>query len=117
MLIKNWEELSKLPNESKTHVLDVNVETGSAWLYTKNPKPYNKKLSFMRQILNQDVYLSTHSFYDLCYKQSTKILKVCGFDVELDNWDKEVQYVFYNDQARKPLIFRLGDEWLIHNPT
>lgn len=24
---------------------------------------------------------------------------------------------FYNDQARKPLIFRLGDEWLIHKPT
>lgn len=23
----------------------------------------------------------------------------------------------YNDQARKPLIFRLGDEWLIHKPT
>ena len=25
--------------------------------------------------------------------------------------------VFYNDQARKLLVFRLGDEWLIHKPT
>ena len=30
--------------------------------------------------------------------------------------EKEIKG-FYNDQARKPLIFRLGDEWLIHKPT
>ena len=89
MLIKNWEELSKIPNESKTHILDVNIDRGCAWLYAKNPKPYTEKLSYMRQIHHLDVYLSTHTFYGKNYKYSTKILKVCGFDVEIDNWDKE----------------------------
>ena len=88
VLIKNWEELSKIPNESKTHKLEVNIKDCNAWLITKNPKPYKDKLSYMRQALNQDHYLSTHSFYGHCYKQSSKILRVCGFDVILDNWDK-----------------------------
>ena len=35
---------------------------------------------------------------------------------ELSKEEKEI-LEFYNDQARKPLIFRLGDEWLIHKPT
>lgn len=89
MLIKNWEELSKIPNESATHILEVNVEGGNAWLWSKFPLPNKRKLSFMRQIKHKDVYLSTHSFYGSSYKSSTKILKACGFDVELDNWDKE----------------------------
>ena len=88
MLIKDWEELSKIPNESATHRLEIDVEGCNGWLIAKNPKPYKKKLSFMRQIQNQDVYLSTHTFYGLNYKYSTKILRACGFDVEIDNWDK-----------------------------
>ena len=88
MLIKHWEELSKIPNESATHILEVNVEECNAWLMSKFPKPYKRKLSFMRQIKHQDVYLSTHTFYGTHYKQSTKILKACGFNVEIDNWDK-----------------------------
>lgn len=89
MLIKTWEELSKIPNESKTHILEVNLEEGNAWLRSKDKKPYKDRLSFMRQIKHQDVYLSTHAFYGHNYRYSTKILKACGFDVELDNWDKE----------------------------
>ena len=87
-LIRNWEELSKIPNESKTHKLEVNLEEGNGSLFSKDPKPYNEKLSFMRQIQHQDVYLSTHTFYGLNYKHSGKVLRACGFNVEIDNWDK-----------------------------
>lgn len=87
--IKNWEELSKIPNESTTHILKVDLDSCNAWLISKDPKPYKSKLSFMRQIKHQDVYLSTHTFYGHEYKHSSKILRVCGFDVELANWDKE----------------------------
>ena len=43
----------------------------------------------MSQIKNLDVYLSTHTFYGNNYMESTNILQACGFDVEIDNWDKE----------------------------
>lgn len=89
MLIKNWEELSKIPNESKTHILEVDVEKGCGWLKAKDPREYNLKRGFMRQVPHLDLYLSTHTFYGKTYKQSTKILKACGFDVEIDNWDKD----------------------------
>ena len=48
----------------------------------------------MRNIRHQDVYLSTHTFYGLEYKHSTKILHACGFDVEIDNWDKDQMYLY-----------------------
>ena len=89
MLIKNWEELSKIPNESKTHRLEVDVKRCCGWLISKDPKPYKKKLSYMRNLPHLDVYLSTHTFYGNEYKHSMKLLKACGFDVEIDNWDKE----------------------------
>ena len=89
MLITDWDELSKIPNESPTHILEVDTEMGSGWLRAKYPKPMKKGLSFMRQIKHMDVYLSTHTFYGNQYKESTKILKACGFDVEIDNWDKD----------------------------
>ena len=89
MLIKNWEELSKIPNESKTHILKVDVKGCCGWLIAKDPKPYKKKLSYMRNLPHIGAYLSTHTFYGSNYKRSTKLLKACGFDVEIDNWDKE----------------------------
>ena len=89
MLIKNWEELSKIPNESKTHILKVDVKSCCGCLIPKDPKPYKKKLSYMRNLPHLDVYLSTHTFYGNEYKHSMKLLKACGFDVEIDNWDKE----------------------------
>lgn len=87
-LIINWEELSKIPNESKTHILEIDTEMCCGWLKAKNEKPYNPHLSYMRQAHHIDHYLSTHTFYDGQYKWSTKILKVCGFDVEIANWDE-----------------------------
>ena len=89
-LIRNWEELSKIPNESATHILEVDTERYCGHLWAKNRKPYKRKLSYMRQIHHLDVYLSTHTFYGSQYRQSTKLLKACGFDVEIYNWDSEV---------------------------
>lgn len=89
MLIKNWEELSKIPNESATHILEVDVKRCCGHLHSKDPKSLKRKLSFMRQIKHTNIYLSTHTFYGSSYKWSTKILKACGFDVEIDNWDKD----------------------------
>lgn len=88
-LIKDWKELSEIPNESSTHILKVDVEGCNAWLESKDPKRLKKNLSFMRQIKHQDVYLSTHTFYGKTYKYSGKVLRACGFDVEIDNWDKD----------------------------
>ena len=88
-LIRNWEELDKIPKESKTHILEIDVCSGSAWLKAKNRKQYKRKYSYMRQALHLDHYLSTHTFYGHKHKWSTKILKVCGFDVEIANWDEE----------------------------
>lgn len=87
-LIRNWKELSEIPNESSTHILEVNLEMCSGHLWAKNRKPYKRKLSYMRQIHHLDVYLSTHTFYGSQHKRSTKLLKACGFDVEIANWDK-----------------------------
>lgn len=89
MLVKNWEDLSKIPKESKTHILKVDVDGCNAWLIAKDHSGYKKKLSIMRNAKYRNFYLSTHTFYGDNYKLSTKILKVCGFDVEIDNWDKQ----------------------------
>ena len=87
--IKDWEELSKIPNESATHILTVDVEKCNGYLKAKDPEGVKSRLSFMRNIKHLNVYLSTHTFYGHKYKWSSKILRACGFDVELANWDKE----------------------------
>lgn len=76
-LIKTWAELAKVP-ESDTHKLEIGEYSG--WIITKNP--VSDKLSDRKK------YLSTHTFYGLNYRYSTELLQRCGFDVEIDNWDK-----------------------------
>lgn len=88
-LIHDWKELSEIPKESKTHTLEVDINGGCGYLHAKNVKPYKDSLSYMRQLPHLDVYLSTHTFYGRNYEHSTKLLKACGFDVELANWDEE----------------------------
>lgn len=87
--IRDWEELSKIPNESETHILEIEHHCGCGWLKAKNKKDYDETKEYMDQVQNLDIYLSTHTFYGRNYKHSTEVLKACGFDVELDNWDKE----------------------------
>lgn len=86
--IEDWKALSEIPNESTTHVLKVDVDKCCGHLISKNPREYTPKLSYMRQLKGLDVYLSTHTFYGSQYKQMSKILRACGFDVELANWDE-----------------------------
>lgn len=85
--IKDWNELKQIPQESETHILEVGECNG--WLYAKEECSYNEKVDYLKQVKHLDVYLSTHAFYGSNYQYSTKILKACGFDVELANWDEE----------------------------
>lgn len=87
-LIKGWNELRQIPNESETHILEV--KDSSAWLYAKEEYDYDRNRDYMEQVPHLDVYLSTHAFYGSNYKGSTALLKKCGFDVELSNWDERV---------------------------
>ena len=70
-LIKNWDELKEC--KSDTHILEI--EDGCGWI-TENTTGYIE-------------YLSTHTFYGGTHEESTKTLQECGFDMEIDNWDKE----------------------------
>ncbi len=72
-LIKNWEELAKIP-DSKTHTLVI--EDGAGWIVSKENDKYEE-------------YLSTHTFYGRCYDYSSKLLQKYGFNVQLANWDKD----------------------------
>jgi len=77
ILIKNWEELRTLiPQESETHILEVNDYKG--WIQSKNNSVD----------VYDNHYLSTHTFYGETYKWSTRTLQKCGFNVIIDNWDK-----------------------------
>lgn len=71
-LIKNWKELATLP-PSKTHKIEV--------------KEYNGWLIEIET--DKKVYLSTHTFYGSQHKWSTALFQSCGFDIEIDNCDKE----------------------------
>ena len=46
-IIKDWEELASIPNESSTHILKVDVDNCCATLESKYPKPYNNNLSYI----------------------------------------------------------------------
>ena len=78
-LIKNWEELSRLP-DSKTHSLKITPEEGSGWINPLIPTD---------EVLSGQKYLSTHTFYGKTHEYSTRLLQSCGFDVVLVNWDDE----------------------------
>ena len=75
--IKNWEELSKVPN-SKTHSLEITPKDGNGWINPLVPTD---------DVLGGKEYLSTHTFYGKTHEYSTKKLQSCGFNVVLANWD------------------------------
>lgn len=78
-LITTWEELSRVP-DSEAHRLEVNPKSCNGWVVAK--KPSGSKFSDTMK------YLSTHTFYGEKCEYSTRLLQSCGFDVEIDNWDK-----------------------------
>jgi hypothetical protein len=83
-LIKDWEGLVGL--ESEHYKLEIDVDGGNGWIVPKIETEETEK-----DFYKHHFYLSTHTFYGRDYKHSTEVLQEFGFDVELDNWDKEVQ--------------------------
>lgn len=79
-IIKNWDELKAIPQESNTHILEIDEWSG--WIMSKNNKDPHRWS-------DDDHYLSTHTFYGSSYKEATELLKKCGFNVSLENWDKQ----------------------------
>lgn len=84
-LIKNWEELSKVPPNDK-YKIELDEDGYSGWI-----KPIIETEQTKKNYFDHHVYLSTHTFYGSQYKWSTKIFQKFGFDIEIDNWDKEVK--------------------------
>ncbi len=83
-LIKNWEELAQVPPNDKFKIV-VDLERGNGWI-----RPIEKIKETSDYYFN-NVYLHTHLFYGNWYQDSTRILQEHGFDIEIDNWDKEVK--------------------------
>ena len=82
-LIKSWEELKDL--ESEYYKIDVELENCCGWIVPKVETEETEEFYF-----DHHRYLSTHTFYGSDYQYSTELLQKFGFDVEIDNWDKEV---------------------------
>ena len=80
-LIKTWEELNGL--ETEDYKIRV-CNNCCAWI---EPKVETEETE--TKFFEHHTYLSTHTFYGLFYKDSTRTLQRFGFDVEIDNWDKE----------------------------
>jgi hypothetical protein len=77
-LIKNWDELKKVPANDRFKIV---VDDCCGWIKPVNDEDIEIGVNYE--------YLSTHTFYGSSYKQYTKLLQKYGFNVELDNWDKE----------------------------
>lgn len=73
--IKDWHDLVGL--ESEHYRLKINTDMGNGYIIPKDDT--TERHSY---------YLSTHTFYGSSYKGYEKLLQKCGFDVELNNWDK-----------------------------
>lgn len=85
-LIQSWEELKEfaMTDPSPLYKLDVEEYTGS--IRSKDGKD---TIWIDENCITDYVYLSTHTFYGKTHAWSTEILRRCGFNVTIDNWDKE----------------------------
>jgi len=79
VFIKGWKDLAGFPKESSTHILEIDVEGCNGWITPKNTDEF-------------PTYLSTHTFYGMTHAESTAVLRECGFNVTINNWDKEEEY-------------------------
>lgn len=92
-LIKNWQELSKVPANDKYKIIVCNY---CGWIVPICDVPDDNDFTCncpemsTKEYYEEHIYLSTHTFYGSNYKYSTKILQEHGFDIEIDNWDKEI---------------------------
>lgn len=83
-LITNWDDLSKQKSKDGKYKIEMDESGYSAWIV-----PVVETDETNHEFFKHHVYLSTHTFYGKHYKDSTKVLQEYGFDVEIDNWDKE----------------------------
>lgn len=74
--------------------MQVNYETFMDYL-----SEYERELEYKRVGISQPTHISW-------FEKDSRL--VAYFSGRTNN---------YNDQAKKPIIFRSGDEWLIHKPT
>ncbi len=94
-LIKTWEELSRLPHNDKYKII-VEEDMCCGWIVPICDEE-DKEYLFIchcedkKDYFDNHIYLSTHTFYGTQYQYSTKVLQEHGFDIEIDNWDKEVK--------------------------
>lgn len=94
-LIKTWDELDGLSNDRYRIIVDKKYCNG--WIVPICDEPSDDDSYFKcncgtsvdSKYFYDHVYLSTHTFYGSNYEYSTKLLQNYGFDVEIDNWDKE----------------------------
>lgn len=96
-LIKNWEELAQVPANDKYKII-VDSDCCCGWIVPICDEPSEINDfdchcvdSCLINFFDDHVYLSTHTFYGSHYKESTELLQKFGFDIELENWDKEVK--------------------------
>ena len=80
--IRDWKDLVGL--ESEHYKLDIDVNMGCGWV---RPKIETKETE--DDYFKHHVYLGTHTFYGHQHEWYTEKLQSLGFDVELNNWDKE----------------------------
>ena len=83
-LIKNWSELAQVPANDKYKIV-VDEDMGSAWI-----RPVKETEETEKNWFDHNQYLSTHTFYGDYCEWSTELLQRFGFDIIIDNWDKEV---------------------------
>lgn len=74
--VRHWGDLGKLP-PSNTHYLEIHVEACHGRI---RPKADDEALGD---------YLSTHTFYGSNHQHSTKLMRKRGFNVTMENWDKQ----------------------------
>lgn len=97
-LIKGWKELAAVPASDKYKII-VDQEMCSGWIVPVCDE-FDENRDFIcncpdrdtmntYEYFNHHIYLSTHTFYGSRYAEYTKVLQECGFDIELDNWDKD----------------------------
>ena len=90
-LIKNWEELAQVPANDKYKII---IDDCCGWIVPICDEPdidgdFLCNCEDSHNFYEHHTYLSTHTFYGSNYVHSTEILQEHGFDVEIDNWDKE----------------------------
>lgn len=91
-LIRNWEELVKVPPNDKFEIVIDEKLGSSGWV--KPIKETNETMG--DKFFDYHLYLTTHTFYGSQYKYYTRKLQEMGFDIELDNWDRPKHKRKYN---------------------